>query len=119
MDRKPVLSIAPGRPGRLRRPEHVSLDLHRGEHPAHRADHCKGRAHPDPRGSVGVSALVVIVTFNIKLAAFHVLGAAGIGMASERLSRYRKVAVSLRGGAMIVVGLVLVKEAAAPLAGQP
>ena len=70
-------------------------------------------------GSVGVSALVVVVTFNIKLAAFYVLGVAGIALASKRLSRYRKVAASFLGGAMIVVGLVLVKEAAAPLAGQP
>ena len=70
-------------------------------------------------GSVGLSALVLIVTFNIKLAAFYVLGIAGIAMASERLSRYRSVAASFLGGAMIVVGLFLVKEAAAPLAGQP
>ena len=70
-------------------------------------------------GGAGVSALVVVVTFNIKLAAFYVLGVAGTAMAGERLSRFRKVAASLLGGAMIVVGLVLVKEAAAPLAGQP
>ena len=70
-------------------------------------------------GSVGVSALVVIVTFDIKVAALYVLGIAGACVASERLSRYRPVAASFLGGAMIIVGLVLLKEAAAPLAGQP
>ena len=70
-------------------------------------------------GGIGISSLVVIVTFDIKVAASYVLGAASIAMASERLSRYRNVAASFLGGAMIVVGLVLLQEAAAPLAGQP
>ena len=70
-------------------------------------------------GCVGVSALVVIVTFDIKVAALYVLGIAGACVVSERLARYRPVAASLLGGAMIIIGLVLLKEAAAPLAGQP
>ena len=70
-------------------------------------------------GCVGVSALVVIVTFDIKLAALYVLGIAGACVVSERLSRYRPLAASFLGGAMIIIGLVLLKEAAAPLAEQP
>ena len=70
-------------------------------------------------GGVGVSALVVIVTFDIKVAALYVLGIAGACVVSERLARYRPVAASFLGGAMIIIGLVLLKEAAAPLAEQP
>ena len=70
-------------------------------------------------GSVGVSALVVIVTFDIKVVSLYALGIAGAAVASDRLSRFRPVAASFLGGAMIVLGLVLVKDAAAPLAEQP
>ena len=70
-------------------------------------------------GSVGISALVVIVTLDIKLAALYVLGIAGACVVSERLSRFRPLAASFLGGAMIITGLVLLKEAAAPLAEQP
>ena len=70
-------------------------------------------------GSVGVSALVVIVTFDIKVVSLYVLGIAGAVVVSERLSRYRPLAASFLGGALIVLGLVLLKDAAAPLAGQP
>ena len=70
-------------------------------------------------GSVGVSALVVIVTFDIKVISLYVLGLAGAAVASERLSRFRPVAASFLGGAMLIVGLVLLTDAAAPLAEQP
>lgn len=70
-------------------------------------------------GSVGVSALVVIVTFDIKVVSLYVLGIAGAVVVSERLARFRPVAASLLGGTFIILGLVLLKDAAAPLAGQP
>ena len=70
-------------------------------------------------GCVGVSALVLIVTFDIKVAALYVLGLASAVVASERLSRFRPIAASFLGGAMIIFGLVLLKDAAAPLAEQP
>ena len=70
-------------------------------------------------GSVGVSALVVIVTFDIKVVSLYVLGIAGAFVVSERLARFRPLAASLLGGALIILGLVLLKDAAAPLAGQP
>ena len=70
-------------------------------------------------GSIGVSALVLIVTFDIKVASFYVLGVAGAVVVSERMSRFRPLAASFLGGAMIILGLVLLKGAAAPLADQP
>ena len=70
-------------------------------------------------GCVGASFLVVIVTFDIKIVALYVLGLSGTVIASERLSRYRPIAASFLGGAMLVLGLLLLKDAAAPLAQQP
>ena len=70
-------------------------------------------------GCVGGSLLVVIVTFDIKVVAFYLLGLSAAVVASERLSRYRPIAAAFFGGAMLVLGLVLLKDAAAPLAQQP
>ena len=70
-------------------------------------------------GCVGVSALVVIVTFDIKIVSLYVLGLSGAVLVSERLSRFRPVAASFLGGALVILGLVLLKDAAAPLAEQP
>ena len=70
-------------------------------------------------GCVGLSGLVVIVTFDIKVVSLYVLGLAGAVVVSERLSRFRRVAASFLGGAMLILGLVLLKDAAAPLAEQP
>ena len=70
-------------------------------------------------GSVGVSALVVIVTFDIKVVSLYALGLSGGVLVSERLSRFRPLAASFLGGALIILGLVLLKDAAAPLAAQP
>ena len=70
-------------------------------------------------GCVGLTGLVVIVTFDIKVISLYVLGFAGAVVVSERLSRFRRAAASLLGGAMLILGLVLLKDAAAPLAEQP
>ena len=70
-------------------------------------------------GNIGVTLLVLVVTFDIELISMGVLGIAGVAMISERLSRYRPVAASFFGGAMIVLGLVLLKQAVAPLADEP
>lgn len=70
-------------------------------------------------GSIGVSALVLIVTFDMKTASFFVLGIAGAIVVSERMARFRPLAASFLGGAMIILGLVLLKDSAAPLAEQP
>ncbi len=70
-------------------------------------------------GNVGVTLLVLVVTFDIELVSLYVLGVASAVLISERASRYRPVAASFFGGAMIVLGLVLLKDSAAPLADQP
>ena len=61
----------------------------------------------------------MIVTFDLKVIALYVLAIAGACVVSERLARFRPVAASFLGGAMIIIGLVLLKEAAAPLAEEP
>ena len=70
-------------------------------------------------GCIGVTGLVMIVTFDIKVAALYIVGLAGAVVATERLARYRAIAGSFLGGALIVLGLVLLREAAAPLADEP
>ena len=70
-------------------------------------------------GNMGVTLLVLIATFDVKIVALFVLGVAGVIVASEALSKYRSVAASFLGGAMIILGLILLKDAAAPLADQP
>ena len=70
-------------------------------------------------GSLGVVLLVLVVTFDIKLISLYVLGIASAVMISERASKYRPIAASFFGGAMIILGLVLLKDSAAPLADQP
>ena len=70
-------------------------------------------------GSIGGTGLVMIVTFDIRVAALYIVGLAGAVMVSERLARYRAIAGSLLGGAMIILGLALLREAAAPLAQEP
>ena len=70
-------------------------------------------------GCVGVSTLVFIVTLDARAVALCTLGLAGVVLASERTARYRPFAASLFGAAMIVFGLILLKDAAAPLASEP
>lgn len=70
-------------------------------------------------GNIGVTLLVLVVTFDIELISMCVLGVAGVAMISERLSRYRAIAASFFGGAMIILGPVLLKQAVAPLADEP
>ena len=70
-------------------------------------------------GSVGVTTLVMVITFDVKIIALYIVGIAGFMVASERFSKYRTIAASFLGGAMIILGLVLLREAAAPLADQP
>ena len=70
-------------------------------------------------GCVGVSALVVLVTFDIKVVSLYVLAISSSVLVSERLSKFRPVAASCLGGSLIILGLVLLKDAAAPLAAQP
>ena len=70
-------------------------------------------------GAGGGTLLVMIATFDIRTVSLFVLGISGMAVASESLSRYRWLAAAFLGGAMIVLGLSLLKGAAAPLAEEP
>ena len=70
-------------------------------------------------GCVGVTGLVMIVTFDVKIVALYILGIAGAVVVTERLARFRTVAGAFLGGTMIILGLMLLREAAAPLAEEP
>ena len=70
-------------------------------------------------GGVGVTLLVFVVTFDIKEISLYVLGVSAAAYVSGKLSKYRAIAGSFLGGAMIILGLALLKDAAAPLADQP
>ena len=71
-------------------------------------------------GNVGVTLLVFMLTFDIRLVALYVVGAAGLAMASDRIAGdYRRLAASVFGVGMIFLGLGMLVAAAAPLAEHP
>ena len=71
-------------------------------------------------GNVGVTLLVFMLTFDIRLAALYVVGAAGLVIASDRVAGdYRRIAASVFGVGMIFLGLGMLVAAAAPLAEHP
>ena len=69
-------------------------------------------------GNIGVTLLVLVVTFDIELISMCVLGVAGVAMISERLSRYRPIAASFFGGAMIILGLVPAQAGSRAVGGR-
>ncbi|MDE2911480.1 MAG: Na/Pi symporter [Paracoccaceae bacterium] len=69
-------------------------------------------------GCVGSSLLVLIVTIDVKVLALFLLGISGIAAASETLAKHRALAASLFGGGLLLLGLTLLQESAAPLAEQ-
>ena len=70
-------------------------------------------------GCGGVTLLVLAVTLDVRVVALFLLGLSGLALASKRLSNYRQVTAAFLGGAMLVFGLMLLKESAAPVADQP
>ena len=70
-------------------------------------------------GNLGASLLVLLVSLDIQLAAFYVLGISGILMVSKRAVKFRNLGTVLFGAALMFVGLGLVKESAASLATEP
>ena len=50
-------------------------------------------------GGIGVTGLVMIATFDIKMLALYVVGIAGAMVVTERLSKFRAIAGSFLGGA--------------------
>ena len=67
-------------------------------------------------GNVGATLLLLIVTLDIKILALYALGVSGVTMMSERTRNFREPATALFGLAMLFIGLVLIREHAAPLA---
>ncbi len=70
-------------------------------------------------GGCGVTLLVLIVTFDVRMVALFLLGLSGLALTSKSLSKYHRVAAAFFGGTMVVFGLMLLKDSAAPLANQP
>ena len=70
-------------------------------------------------GGFGTTMIVVVTAFDIRAAALYVMGLAGAVAVVERLARYRTLATALFGGALMIYGLVLLKDAAAPMAEAP
>ena len=62
--------------------------------------------------------LVLIVTLDVKVLALCLLGISGIAAASETLAKHRRLAASLFGGGLLLFGLTLLQESAAPFAEQ-
>ncbi len=69
-------------------------------------------------GGIGMTGLILLVSFDVRIVALFVLGLAGIAVVSESLSKFRPISASLLGGAMLVLGLTLLQDAAAPVAAQ-
>ena len=67
-------------------------------------------------GGLGVTMIVVIAAFDIRTPALCILGLAAVVAVMERLSRFRALACALFGGALMIFGLVLLKDGAAPVA---
>ena len=67
---------------------------------------------------LGVAFLILVVAFDIKLVALYGLGVAGISIFRSRKVRYREIGVMLFGLASLVMGLIMIQEAAAPLVEQ-
>ena len=55
-------------------------------------------------GSIGVTGLVMIATFDIKMVALYVVGIAGALVITERLSKYRAVEAPDVGAPQLRVG---------------
>ena len=70
-------------------------------------------------GFIGSSILVFIVILDARDIALCVLGVAGVMLVSERSVSYRPLAGGLFGAAMVVFGLIVLKDAVAPLANEP
>ena len=67
---------------------------------------------------LGVALLILVVAFDIKLLALYGLGVAGVSIFRSRKVRYREIGVMLFALASLVMGLIMIKEAAAPLADE-
>ena len=58
---------------------------------------------------LGVTLLILVVAFDIKLAAFYGLGVAGVIIFCTRKVHYREIGSMLFGVMLLVLGLILIK----------
>ena len=68
---------------------------------------------------VGLTFLVLFVTLEVQVFSLYVLGLAGIAIFGFRGGSVRRAATAIFGGALMILGLVLLKESATPLAEHP
>lgn len=66
----------------------------------------------------GLTILVLIVTLDVEILSLYLLGLAGITIVAFKAQSVRRIAVAVFGGSLMILGLVLLKQAAAPLAQQ-
>ncbi len=69
--------------------------------------------------NIGTTLLVVIATLNIHLFVLVMLGIAGLSFASARLAHARTLLLAVFGIGLVFLGLEMLQDAAAPLAGEP
>lgn len=69
--------------------------------------------------NVGTTLLVVIATLNIHLFVLVMLGIAGLSFASARLAPARTLLLAVFGIGLVFLGLQMLQDAAAPVAGEP
>ena len=67
---------------------------------------------------LGVTLLILVVAFDIRAVALFALGAAGVIIFRARKAHYREIGSMLFGVALLVLGLVIIKESATPLADE-
>ena len=70
-------------------------------------------------GNVGTVLIVLVVSLDIHLAAFYVIGLVGILIVSNWGARYRIYGMVLFGIALMLIGLALMQESAEPVSSQP
>ncbi len=69
--------------------------------------------------NVGTTLLVVIATLDIHIFVLVMLGLSGVSFASERLVPARAFLLAVFGIGLVFLGLDMLQNAAAPLAGEP
>ena len=67
---------------------------------------------------LGVTLLILVVAFDIRVVALFALGAAGVIIFRARKAHYREIGSMLFGVALLVLGLVIIKDSATPLADE-
>ena len=67
----------------------------------------------------GVTTLVLLVALDAQTIALCLIGVSAAVIASEHLASYRSIASAAFGAALLVLGLIMLKDSVAPLATQP